>query len=655
MIIDLVNQYADQFLRVGIHFLWQGTAIAVVAAFASRFLCQTARQRANLFVVSLLALFACVPMTLLSLGLPASPGSLEVSVAAQASSETSRIPIAMESGPKLEGTLSRNPLSLSLWIVGIYLVGLSLMIARVLAGYHASRKVRRVGQPVSEEAWSGALTQALASMKLKKRPAMIWSTQISSPVITGIIRPMIVLPVSVLSGLPREQAVAILSHELAHLSRFDHLVVVFERFLEALFFFHPAVWYLSRRLDQEREKACDDLVVEAGHNRSDYAEVLVTLAGDQPGLFALAAAKNTELKERVLRILNQPQPASVQVNDGGWLAIAVAITGLAFLSISPAFSQEKELERAESAEGTAYGKKLQIVIPELSLSDTNLEQAIEFLRVRSKELDSSQAPSSKGINFVLQSLPNQKKPGELKIDRLEAQNFTIEEAIEAVCLKTGTGYSVGEFAVTIFPLTAEQSPGRTRGQQIGQRAWKAPENFLDFITPKAAATKSTSTSVKDLLVLLGVSFPKDSSVNFVKSSNTLTARNTQANLDLIDAIVKSAVNPAKAKEDADVARASQEEQLKELQKIVLPEVAFENTPLEDAVEFLRLRARELDPAEKGVNINFYGGELDLGSIEIKKLHLKNIPMDVVVEYVCHATKTRYTVKGRNISIFPLDE
>ena len=71
---------------------------------------------------------------------------------------------------------------------------------------------------------------------------------------------------------------AILTHELAHLRRYDHLVNLLQRVVEALLFFHPAVWYVSRRISIERENCCDDLVLAAGAERLGYADSLVRVA-----------------------------------------------------------------------------------------------------------------------------------------------------------------------------------------------------------------------------------------------------------------------------------------------------------------------------------------------------------------------------------------
>jgi len=338
MIVELINQHSDRLTQVGLHFLWQGTAIATLALLVSRLLFPSPRHRSVIYLLGLISLSFCVPVTWMMLKETPVTAVLQPVVSQPTPLEMAP-PIAIESSIPM--TTTQSPLPPSVWIVGLYLVGLLLMLLRVIRGYRWSHQIRRNGNPVTSDDWTRALSKALASMKVRIKPVMIWSDKITSPVVTGILRPMIVLPVSLMSGLPKEQAVAVLSHELAHLRRFDHLIVVFQRLLEALFFFHPAVWFLSRRLDQEREKACDDLVVQAGHKRADYAEALVKIAGHHLPTLALAAAKNTHLKARIFRILNHPQPTTVRVNRGGWLTIAAAIFALGFASLTPANSEEK--------------------------------------------------------------------------------------------------------------------------------------------------------------------------------------------------------------------------------------------------------------------------------------------------------------------------
>ena len=86
------------------------------------------------------------------------------------------------------------------------------------------------------------------------------------------------LPVTLTTGLSPQQLEVILIHELSHLRRYDHLVLMLQRLVEAVLFFHPAIWYVSRCLSVERENCCDDAVIASGAPRVAYAELLLKLA-----------------------------------------------------------------------------------------------------------------------------------------------------------------------------------------------------------------------------------------------------------------------------------------------------------------------------------------------------------------------------------------
>ncbi|MFT7303306.1 MAG: beta-lactamase regulating signal transducer with metallopeptidase domain [Akkermansiaceae bacterium] len=747
MIVNLINQHADRFMQIGLHFLWQGTALAILAALVSRFICKNPRQRATIYLGALFALSLSVPVILMTVANP-SPQIIPAALSSSPSPEMTPLSTTLASNSPAMVTAGQSPFPLSSWITGIYLTGLLLMMARVLRGYLWSSKIRRNSQPVHEGHWPDALAQAVTTMKLRTKPAMIWSKNITSPVVTGILRPMIVLPVSLMSGLPQEQAIAVLSHELAHLRRCDHLIIVFQRLLEALFFFHPAVWFLSRRLDQEREKACDDLVVKAGHNRADYAEALVNIASDQRATLALAAAQNNQLKERIFRILNHPQPTTVQVNRNGWLTIAAAIAALGFFSLSPALSEEKEVAEAEKSEETETGraailKKLESQIPEINFQNTPLVKAVEWLRMRSIELDQS----GNGINWVVRKLVDD-DPAKIRIDSLVGKNLTFKEVLEAICEKTRTRYKVDEYAVTIVrqlapgeeeflvdqrtwntppdfptlvaasgisprsktivkhlealgvefpngasasylatssklivqntpknlemidaivkatsdPKTAEAQRARAKSSEaervvseahdklleLKQREWTTTPDFLDRI---ALTEGFKPSSTEECLKIHGITFLGNSGASFLSKSNILIVRNTQANLELIDALVKAAEDPEFGKKREE-AIAAAKKNLQELQKIIIPEIQLQGATLAGAVEFLRVRSIELDPTKKGVKINIFSDDKDLSQIEIKELRLVNVPVTVVLQYICDTTRTRYKIEGRAISILP---
>src|SRR4029079_2061638 len=130
------------------------------------------------------------------------------------------------------------------------------------------------------------------------------SVLIQTPVVVGYFRPTILLPICVATGLPESQLELILAHELARIRRHDYVVNLLQTLVETLFFYHPAVWWLSRQIRIEREHCCDDLVVRLLGNRLEYGRALVAieeLRGASP-ILALGAADGS-LLARIRRIV----------------------------------------------------------------------------------------------------------------------------------------------------------------------------------------------------------------------------------------------------------------------------------------------------------------------------------------------------------------
>ncbi len=128
------------------------------------------------------------------------------------------------------------------------------------------------------------------------------------PLVIGFLRPVILMPVGLLAGLPAAQVEALLLHELAHIRRYDYLVNLLQIFVEGLIFYHPAVWWMAGVIRAERENCCDDLVVATQGDAYQYASALAALEhnrGDarQPAL----AANGGSLVKRIRRLLAQPE------------------------------------------------------------------------------------------------------------------------------------------------------------------------------------------------------------------------------------------------------------------------------------------------------------------------------------------------------------
>lgn len=120
---------------------------------------------------------------------------------------------------------------------------------------------------------------------------------------------MILLPVGALAGLPPQQLEAIIAHELAHIRRHDYLVNLLQAVIEALLFYHPAVWWVSRQIRQEREHCCDDLAVAVSGDLMTYARALLEMEQLRAAAPQLAvAAYGGLLMNRIQRLLVGQQP-----------------------------------------------------------------------------------------------------------------------------------------------------------------------------------------------------------------------------------------------------------------------------------------------------------------------------------------------------------
>jgi beta-lactamase regulating signal transducer with metallopeptidase domain len=135
----------------------------------------------------------------------------------------------------------------------------------------------------------------------------------------GWLKPVILLPIGFVNHLSFAEVEAVLAHELAHIARRDWIFNLLQAFVESLFYYHPAVWWISQVVRRERENACDDVALAATGNPLAFARALVQvqeMAAPIPALaLALSGKRRRPLLERVRRILNQAPQQQHQVME----------------------------------------------------------------------------------------------------------------------------------------------------------------------------------------------------------------------------------------------------------------------------------------------------------------------------------------------------
>jgi beta-lactamase regulating signal transducer with metallopeptidase domain len=190
------------------------------------------------------------------------------------------------------------------WIAPLWLAGVALASVRLVSAAHYVRSVRRSGAPAPPEVTAAVLRLAAAS-RVCRRIGVIVTALAESPATIGWLKPVVLLPPALLTGLSLSQIEALLAHEIAHIRRHDYFVNLMQLGAETLLFYHPAVWWVSHRIRVERELCCDDVAVRTSGDAHDYAQALVAVARHTLAAATVGAA-GPSLPYRVRRLLTPP-------------------------------------------------------------------------------------------------------------------------------------------------------------------------------------------------------------------------------------------------------------------------------------------------------------------------------------------------------------
>ncbi len=199
--------------------------------------------------------------------------------------------------------LANEQLIFTCWFV-FFLFKMLKMVLAVLYNHRIRSKL--VYEPGLQ--WKKRCVQLCKQSGIHKTVRILESGYCKIPVVTGCLKPLILMPLGLLAGLPPDQAESILLHELAHIRRNDYLVNFLQNIAEAVFFFNPAVCWLSSLLREERENCCDDIALAQTKNRLCLAEALIRFKEYELYGAAFATAfpgRKNILLRRVNRILGQ--------------------------------------------------------------------------------------------------------------------------------------------------------------------------------------------------------------------------------------------------------------------------------------------------------------------------------------------------------------
>jgi len=362
-----------------LHSLWQGGLIALALAVALRSgRTQTARWRYGWTVAAMFFWIAAAGVTLIAVAGGTAPAG-------------KALPAAAGGGAAalfLNGLPARAlfPALVPPVFVLFWLAGVAFMSLRTAAGLYGVLQLKRRGlEPLPAE-WRERLGTWFREWGVQRAVIVRLSARVQTPVVAGFCRQVLLLPLAFFTTLPADQVKAILAHELAHFLRRDGLINLLQTLMETLFFFHPALWWISARMRVEREYCCDDYALEKCGRPIHLARALVELQslGSRAAAPAPLLSATGALQTRIERLFTVKE-TTMDLREK--LLALVILIGLGLVlvplqgiskSLIPADDPKKKIEKIEVRVEKEGGDEKLVTVTTSDTSSDELDKMIQI-------------------------------------------------------------------------------------------------------------------------------------------------------------------------------------------------------------------------------------------------------------------------------------
>jgi bla regulator protein BlaR1 len=335
-----------------LHSLWQGVLLAVITAVIILLTTNSsARLRYNLFVGCMMLFVATVAGTFL-LELSNSNAAQDFheqlqSGPPQSSSSTVTTIERIELSPRLVDNLIGYLSRYSAMMVLVWLLIICAKSVRFIIDVRTLFQVKKTRVYAAGAALEAKVNFLSAKYGIHQKVKIMQSGLVQVPMVLGHLKPLILVPLGLVNGLSAEEVEAILSHELAHVKRRDYLVNLVQSMVEILFFFNPAVLWISNLIRSERENCCDDLAVSTTQTKVDYIRALVScqeFANAVPAYAMALSDGKSNLVHRVQRLISARNQSLNKIEKA-----VLAVVLVSSIILSSAFSGKSSLKEAVSA------------------------------------------------------------------------------------------------------------------------------------------------------------------------------------------------------------------------------------------------------------------------------------------------------------------
>ncbi len=332
------------------------------------------------------------------------------------------------------------------------MVGVFILSARLLLGCIHLRRLRRQTRP-APDAWQHVLERLRRELAVARPILLLESVLVGVPMTLGHLRPLILLPASALTGLSTAHLEALLAHELAHIRRYDYLANLVQSVVETLLFYHPALWWLSAQVRQERENCCDDMAAKVCGDPLLYARALTAMEALRkdldarvqwsvrytPALGARGAA-GSSLLPRIRRVLGLPAlPTRRWIPATSALAAIIVVALLLYVAackrsepVATPTTGAAAMTRPAAGSATPLIVRVYDIRDLLVLPDSNIN-APEF------DLNKITTPTG-----TFKS-PEIVAPAERRAAAIQQISTVIQQTVDPVSWRNASGGSIREF------------------------------------------------------------------------------------------------------------------------------------------------------------------------------------------------------------------
>jgi beta-lactamase regulating signal transducer with metallopeptidase domain len=373
-----------------LHFLWVGGAIGLVAIGGRRLLRPANAKQRYAFALGCLLALATAPVLIALFLVPATPvasanerasteapslsfpannlpntiGPPAIPVMAPEATITERIEAAPAS--TVSNRIKASVLTrIAFYLPWVWLIGAPITFLLVGTGLIGAERLRRHSVLIQEGDLPSQCRRLGIALGIIRHVGVGVCERLAGPILIGILRPVILLPPAALTGWSVAQLEMVLVHELAHVRRWDSLVNLLQRIVEALLFFHPAVWWVSAWIRLEREMCCDQVVVAHTGKPVAYAQTLAALALPNLPMNPVLAMAESNLVPRIRRILNL-EDRSMKVSPrvlGLSAALIVGVGVILGLCAQEADPKSVQPDGGKTASGLDYQETSKDPIP----------------------------------------------------------------------------------------------------------------------------------------------------------------------------------------------------------------------------------------------------------------------------------------------------